>query len=299
MAPRRRSLLQVASLAVLSLPRALLAAESLDVRVVIADDTAAQRQILQVLQRRFPGLSAERDVRKLARTGRRVVYIAVGPSALQTALSTRLDGPLVCTFTSRQTYERLLAGSSATASTAITAIYAEPSPYQQMQLIAALYKRQVAVGALLSDQTAYMAPLLQQAARMHGLDLELQFVASDSNLTRALTRLPLVTVLLIFPDAGLYTPQNLRQLLESTYRRRQPVIGFSAALVSAGTLASAYSDVDDTIAQLDSLLRLAVAGHLPEPQYPSYWRVAINDSVARSLNIVVDDTVRGMGDRPS
>jgi ABC-type uncharacterized transport system substrate-binding protein len=118
-------------------------------------------------------------------------------------------------------------------------------------------------------------------------------------MSRALTRLQSATVLLIFPDAALYTPQSLRQLLESTYRRRQPVIGFSAGLVAAGTLASAYTDIDDTVFHLDMLVEKAADGRIPEPTYPRYWRVAINDNVARSLDLVVDDSVRALGERPA
>jgi ABC-type uncharacterized transport system substrate-binding protein len=206
---------------------------------------------------------------------------------------------LISTFTSRQTYTRLLAESGAATRTGVTAIYAEPSPAQQMQLIAALYMRRVTVGALYSEQSAYMAPLLTQAARGHGLDLDLQLVGGNAGISRALTRLQSATVLLIFPDAALYTPQSLRQLLESTYRRRQPVIGFSAGLVAAGTLASAYTDINDTVFQLDMLVERATDGRIPEPEYPRYWRVAINDSVARSLDLVVDDSVRALGERPA
>jgi ABC-type uncharacterized transport system substrate-binding protein len=172
---------------------------------------------------------------------------------------------LISTFTSRQTYTRLLAEGGAATRTGVTAIYAEPSPAQQMELISAIFVRRVTVGALYSEQSAYMAPLLTQAAREHGLDLDLQLVAANADMSRALTRLQSATVLLIFPDAALYTPQSLRQLLESTYRRRQPVIGFSAGLVAAGTLASAYTDIDDTVFQLDMLVEKAADGRIPEP----------------------------------
>ena len=297
MSSRRRSLLTLLLLGGLVPPRASRAGEPYDLRVIVGDDNEAQRQILQALRRRYPSMVADGDAGKLGRAGRPVVYLAVGPAALRTALSAALDGPLISLFTSRQTYVRLL-DERGLAQRRVTAIYAEPSPAQQMQLIALLYKRSVNVGTLLSGQTAYMTPLLQQAAREHKLDLALKTVAPDETLSRALTDLASSNVLLISPDSSLYTAENLRQLLESTYRRAQPVIGFSAALVGAGTLASAYSTVDDTISQLDSMLEPAAAGRLPEAQYPRYWRVAVNENVARSLNVIVDDTVRNLGNRP-
>lgn len=76
------------------------------------------------------------------------------------------------------------------------------------------------------------------------------------------------------------------------------MIGFSTSMVAAGALAAAYSNVDDTIAHLGEVVDLFQSGRMPEPQYPKYWRVAINESVARSLNVVISDAARGMGDRP-
>jgi ABC-type uncharacterized transport system substrate-binding protein len=167
-----------------------------------------------------------------------------------------------------------------------------------MRLIAALYKRTVTVGALISEQSTFMLPLLQRAATDHRLELAVTVADPDVSLSRNLLRLASATVLLIFPDTSLYTPASLRELLESTYRRRQPVVGFSEELVAAGTLASAYSDADDVAAQLQPLLTAIADGRIPEPQYPRYWRVAINDSVARSLDIVIDEPARRLGERP-
>ena len=167
-----------------------------------------------------------------------------------------------------------------------------------MRLISAIYNRPVTVGALISKQSVYIVPLLEAAARLHGLKLELLAVDPGPNLTRSLNRLSAAQLVLIFPDAALYTAQSLRELLESTYRRRLPVIGFSAALVAAGTLASAISEGNEVAAQIESILDLSTVGRWPDPQYPRYWRVALNESVARSLDIVVDDRVRSIGEQP-
>ena len=294
----RRHVLSAVLLSGILVPRAPRAAGAPDIRLIVGDDSPAQRLIVEAFLKRFPEAPVDRDPAKLKRIERPTAYVAVGPAALQSGLNVQLDAPLISLFTSRQTYSRAISERSASTRTAVSAIYAEPSPTQQMRLIAALYKRQVTVGAMLSPQTRYIEPLLEQAAREQRLDLKLQRVDPEVGLVRTLTTLTTATALLIFPDASLFTPQNLRQLLEATYRRAQPVIGFSAALVSAGTLASAYSSVEDTLAQLDSIVESIAAGRTPDPQYPRYWSVVVNDRVARSLNVVVDDAVRSMGDRP-
>lgn len=267
-----------------------------ELRAITGDDSAATRQVVEALSRKYPGLQVGSEPKVLLSRKRPGISLAIGPAALQAALAAELNGPVVSLFTSSQVFAAAMAGAPRSRSP-VTAIYAEASPAQQMQLIARLYARRVTVGVLITDNTAHLQPLLQQAARSENLDLHLERVGPGENVLRALTRLNSANVLLAVPDSGLYTPANLRNLLESTYRRNQSVVGFSTALVNAGTLAAAYSSIDDTIAHLDELIPAIVSGRVPEPQFPRYWRVAVNDSVARSLNLVVDEAVRSLGNR--
>lgn len=300
MHPGRRLVLRLAGLLACRAALPARAGQTDLVHAILGPDSDRQRAIERALRSRFPRLQTS-SAGDLPPIGLRpAAYVAVGPVAMLSALSSasaaRLNAPLICTFASRQSFMRAV--SSASVEVRATAIYAEPSPVQQMRLIASIYKRTVTVGALVSEQSALVAPLLRQAAAEHRLELDLASVDPDVSLSRNLLRLASATVLLIFPDSAIYTPASLRELLEATYRRRQPVVGFSESLVQAGTLASAYSGVDDTVAQLQSVVGAVAQGRLPAPQYPRYWRVAVNDSVARSMNVVVDDEVRQMGDRP-
>jgi len=272
-------------------------ARSYELRVVTADESVVTRQILQSLQRRYPALQGSSDANALAARKGPAVYLALGPSALRAALSVELDAPIISLFTSSQAYAELV-GRGPPNRQQVTAIYAEASPTQQMQLISRLFGRRVTVGVLITENTAYLQPLLRQAARNANLELDIERVQRDDSVVRALTRVSAAGALLAVPDSALYTPATLRNVLESTYRRNQPVVGFSTALVAAGTMATAYSTIDDVIAQLDEVLDATSAGRTPEPQFPRYWRVAINESVARSLNVIVNDNVRTLGERP-
>lgn len=292
----RRSMLRLGSLLAMPSMSGGAVFDSSDVHAILGADSEQQQAIVRALRGRFARLKASEDLSALVAGGQPAAYVAVGPTALQKAMSIRLNAPLICMFASRQSFARSMAVR--TGEGRATAIYAEPSPWHQMRLIAALYKRTVTVGVLVSEQSGFMVPLLQEAAAEHRLELALAFADASFGLSRNLLRLAQATVLLIFPDTALFTPASLRELLESTYRRRQPVIGFSEALVTAGTLASAYSDIDDTLSQLQVVVAALGNGRLLEPQYPRFWRVAVNDSVARSLDVVVDDAVRRMGDRP-
>lgn len=293
--PRRRVLLALAAVGQPLLTICVCAATRRDVRVVVGPDADRHAPALDALRVRYGPIEVGDDPQRLRRSGRPTAYLALGATAFQAAIDARLDAPIVSLFAARQAYERT---TRAVPDAPATAIFGEPSPMQQMRLIASLFKRQVAVGVLISEQSASIEPVLREAAVSSGLRLEVARVERDPGLTRALNQLGPVTVVLIQPDAALYSQTSLRELLESTYRRRLPVIGFSAALVAAGTLASAYSDIEDTLLQLDGVLDQIAAGRLPVPRYPAYWRVAVNDSVARSLDVVVDDATRSLGDRP-
>lgn len=280
------------------------AASQRELRLVTGPDAASGRQILQALRQRYPGLVAEADAASLAdaRRGAGVpVHIAVGLAGLKRALEAGFKGPLVSVLASSQTYRQMLAPDIRDRGT-VTAIHAEAAPLAQMQLIAAIFEGRATVGVLLSDASAYLERGLRQAASAMGLDLVVERVAPSVDVVRSLTRLRGVQVLLAVPDNALYTPDTLRSILESTYRRGMPVIGFSAATVAAGTLATAYCAIEDVVADLadllDGLAPSAAGDALPEPRFPQYWRVAVNDSVARSLGVPLNERILRLGNRP-
>lgn len=269
-----------------------------ELRVVTGDTGPVTGEILKSLRLRYPTLQASPDPSELANRKGRGLYLAIGPSALKAALAADIDGPIVSLFCSSNAYVELLSHAKAERRRAVTAIYAEAEPRHQMQLIARLLGREASVATLLTDNTAYLEPILQDAARSSGLTLRIERVRVDENVARALTRVASSSALLAVPDSSIFTPDNLRTILESTYRRNQIVVGFSTSLVKAGTTATAYSSIEDVLAQLHQVIASIVSGPIPDAQFPRYWRVAINENVARSLNVVVTDEIRGLGERP-
>lgn len=207
---------------------------------------------------------------------------------------------MISVLVSRQAYGQLVQQADRP-SRGITAVFAEASFAQQMRTIAAVMRRPVTVAALVSERSRHLETALKTAAESAGLSANVQAYEPAIGMSRNLLRLAAADAVLIYPDSDIFDPASLRELLESTYRRRQPVFGFSEALVDAGTLASAFASADDLAAHLVELLGAlsqGSEGRLPPPEYPRYWRVAINDSVARSLDIVIDGAARSLGDRP-
>lgn len=274
------------------------AASPLDLRVLIQDRTDATREILTVLTRNFPDARVGSDIRDLsAQPGG--VFVAIGPAALHTALGASLLRPLVSLFTSNEAFTRLIAQAPRSRPRApITAIFAEASPADQLNLARHLYGKQLLVGVLLSPGTAHLEPDLVSAAHVSGLEISIHMVGANETSPRALARLSGIGALVAIPDRALYTSDTLRAILETGYRRNFGTIGFSPALVSAGALAAAYASIEDIVAHLRHWAEPLAAGRVPKPQYPIFWRVAINDRVANSLNVPIDPAVRTLGNRP-
>lgn len=209
-----------------------------------------------------------------------------------------LDGPIVSMLTFRETYARLLKAAPARNRGAISGVFAEASPDKQLQLIAAIFQRRVSVGVLLGPAGSALDQTIRRSAGQYGLELEIRHVPAGADIVRELAHLAEATVILAIPDSALYTPDNLKEILESTYRRGQPVVGFTPSMVTAGTLATAYASIDDYVADVAEVIDAFALGRMPAARYPKFWRVLINENVARSLDVPISSGVRNMGEFP-
>jgi ABC-type uncharacterized transport system substrate-binding protein len=173
----------------------------------------------------------------------------------------------------------------------MTAVYAEPAPADQLRLVELLFRRPVRIAAILGPDTAFLKPALAGAA-------EVQDFAPGEDINRALNRIAQAEVLLALPDSSVFNAENIRNILLSTYRHKQAVIGFSSDMVKVGALASTYSEIEDINAQVAEMAASYVAsGELPAPQFPRYFRTVVNEGVARSLGVTVTEAARSFARR--
>ena len=223
-------------------------------------------------------------------TPRKKLCVAVGPSALRDAAARAGECVVLGAYTSSPVW-RAMAGHLPPSQA--TAVYAEPSPADQLQLVSLLYRRPARVAAIVGPGTTFLRPVLSAGAELY------EFAPGD-DINRVLNRMAQAEVLLATPDSAVYTPENFRNILLSSYRHNQGVIGFSADMVKAGALASTYSDIEDINAQVvEVATAYAASGVLAPAQFPRYFRTIINEPVARSLNIKPDSAARGFARRPA
>jgi ABC-type uncharacterized transport system substrate-binding protein len=134
---------------------------------------------------------------------------------------------------------------------------------------------------------------LQVAAKAQRLQLVSAEVNSDIGLLPILERvLAGSDVLLALPEPRLYNKNTIQSVLLTSYRYRDPLVGYSQALVRAGALVALYSKPAQIGRQAGEIVvHTFNSGSLPPPQYPKYFSVSINQQVARSLGIPAPDEI--------
>jgi hypothetical protein len=260
-------------------------------QIVTTDDSAITRRIVDDITRRLvPVFAVFRT--ELAQQ-RRMLYVTVGPAALRDVAQRRCDCVVISTFTSSQVVRSILGTLPPARAASFTAVYAEPAPADQLSLVALLYRRIPRVTAILGPDTAFLRPMLE-SERVNVLQAD-----PDEGINRLVGQIGHTDVLLALPDSAVYNTENFRNILLSTYRHKQGVIGFSADMVKAGALATTYSEVEDINAQVAEIVAGYVAGgELPPPQFPRYFHTIVNEGVARSLDVEVPDNARNFA-RPA
>ena len=249
--------------------------------IVTADDSELTRRIERDLYARLG------SIERLPAP----VTIAIGPVALRRAVTQRPTGRIVFSaYTSSQVLHQVVGEAD---KPYVSGIYAEPSPQDQLRLVSLLYKRPVPVAAIASTEADFLQSLVPNLA------IE-RLPAERGDLNRALNRTGRAPVLLAWPDRNVFNTENVRNILLSSYRHGQGVIGFSADMVSSGALATTYSTPEDINSQLAEMLaRFSTTGRLERLQFPRYFRTTVNEGMARSLKVPVTDAARRFARRPA
>jgi hypothetical protein len=272
-------------------------------QIVTRDDSDITHSIVDDLVPRlvpvFAGFSTELAQR------RRMLYVTIGPAALRDVTAQPCDCVVIAAYTSSQVFHEIVDRLPAARAREVTAVYAEPAPADQLRLADLLYRRPARVAAIVGRNTAFLKPSL---AAQHVVVVDADAVAADDSgggkddgagINRVLNRIAQTDVLLALPDSTVYNTDNIRNILLSTYRHKQGVIGFSGDMVKAGALATTYSDAEDINVQVTEVAaRYIEGGELEPPRFPHYFRTVVNEGVADSLDLKVTDAVRRFARRP-
>lgn len=165
-------------------------------------------------------------------------------------------------------------------------LWSDPSLERQLRLIQLLLPKAKRIGVLYGLDTEYLLPELQaygQALNMQVTTQRWDSAPDDNRPLHAL--LHNSDVLLGLDDPALYNPETAKNLLLTGYGRQRVFIGPSAGFVQAGSLATTYSDLQDTLLQINSLLDRSPE-QWPSARYPQAFKVSSNRQVAQTLGLM-------------
>ncbi|MCC6209237.1 MAG: hypothetical protein IT488_13965 [Gammaproteobacteria bacterium] len=225
------------------------------------------------------------------------LIVPIGTRAAETIKSAPGKGAILNILTTRDAFEAIWRSDPYQDAGPVSAIYLEQPIARQIRFIQLALPRHRRCGVMLGKRSLHLVEALGAAAVNSRLNLSTIDLSSVSKPIDGIKSvLGSNDVILAIPDADALTPNIAKWLLYMAYQKEIPVIGFSRAFVDAGALGAIYTDPEQIGRQAAEIaLRAALAPgnddagtwHLPPPQYPEYFNVAINDSVARSLKIRV------------
>ncbi len=216
------------------------------------------------------------------------VYIAVGHTVLKELRQRLRQAPIISVLTSSLVYYQTLEEQDA--HNTVSAIFAEPSLRHQLDIVMRLYPKQANIGLLYSEKSEQSLINLKHAIKNYPFNIIAVKIDHEKTIAQALEGIKKADVLLAVPDSTIYNSGSLRYIILTTYRREQPIIGFSENFVRSGALGTSYTDIDHIAEEtIEFILYYQLYKKLPEPDYAKKHRIVFNNAVANSLNIPVRD----------
>jgi len=298
-ATRWRALQRIVRLGVACVCLAIVSSQAVAARVAVllSDDATPYQEVYQVI-RAYLDDTPHEAVRVYAEgltpaalnDARLVVAVGVGAAEALAALPER--PPVLAILVPRAWYlktgrARLGSGNRR----GLSAIYLD-QPFERQALLIRLALPDVRrVGVLLSAEQSSVVNELDSALRAQGLSLVYATLTPDERLITPLEAvLTEADLLLALPDPLVFNRNTAQSLFLTSYRYRDPVLGYSRSLTRAGALLSLHSSPAQIGRQAAEWISSAMQGgtvRLPPPAYPSYFSVSINDQVARSLGFIL------------
>lgn len=222
--------------------------------------------------------------------GARVV-MTLGSDALASVLALDVRIPVVASLIPRAGMERILREAPSKSQASVSAVYLDQPFSRQVELMRLALPNTRRVGVLFGSESSQQSPTLQSALQSKGMELVSGYVGGSGTLFSALKAvLDDTDVLLAVPDSKVYNGSTISNVLLATYRARVPVIAFSPAYVRAGALMSLHSTPRQIGIQAFSIAKTHLTGNTGiSLQYPTDFTVVLNEQVARSLDLVLDE----------
>jgi ABC-type uncharacterized transport system substrate-binding protein len=263
------------------------------VTVVLSDDSAPYHETVDAME---AVLGTEHAVIKVladklaisdSALSRSKLLVTVGIKATELIADRGGKTPLLAVLVTEDWFQRQGSTRFAAGGRNVGAIVLEQPLSRQLLVIKNAFPEGSKVGVVVGRKNAGMLDELEGAASAQGLSLVGAAVESESTLVATLGRVLMeADLLLAVPDPDVLNRNTVQSVLMTSYRHRDPVVGYSNSLSRAGAMISLYSTPEQVGRQagevaLKSLNGVKLSGLL----WPKYFSISVNGHVARSLGV--------------
>ncbi len=278
------------------------------VTLVLSSDAAPYQEVYQVVRALLDDSGHELNRQYAASLSAGALsdarlVVAVGVAAADAVAAQPGRMPVLAVLVPRAWYRK--SGQAALAEggrRVVSAIYLDQPFERQALLIHLAFPDVRRVGVLLSVEQRGLVDDIEAGLRTQKLSLVYGLLNPGQRLAVPLENvLTEAELLLAVPDPEVLNSNTAQSLLLTSYRYRDPVVGYSRSLTRAGALLSLHSSPAQIGRQTGEWILGALGSatsRLPAPAYPAYFSVSINEQVARSLGFVVppeEELERRMG----
>lgn len=219
------------------------------------------------------------------------LFIALGVESCATLARSRRETPLLCSLLPRASYERILNENGRRSGAQLSALYLNQPLTRQLDLLRLALPRVQRVGVLWGGESRQHESELLAAAQRRGLQIRGVALRQDEPVYNGLKKvLDDSEVLLALADPQIYNRSSIQNILLTSFRAQVPMQAFSPSYVRAGALLAVYSTPQQIGKQTARMAKSMLQSQsLPPPQYPQEFEVDVNEHVARSLGLNLDE----------
>lgn len=265
--------------------------------IVLSDDSTPYQEIYEAIKARADDhdITVRRlyaDAATEAALNAKLVVV-VGVRAAESVANIAGQTPVLAVLVPKDWYRKTgrqrLAGNE---HRPVSAIYLDQPYERQAQLIHMAFPDAKRVGVLVSAAQAAVPEeaVLEKigaALRAQGLTLVAEVLEPGQKLIEPLEKVFSTSdLMLAVPDPEVFNRNTAQSVFLTSYRYRDPVVGYSRSLARAGALLALYSSPAQIGRQAAEWIQRKMevpSGRLPDPAYPRYFSVSVNQQVARSL----------------
>jgi len=218
--------------------------------------------------------------------GKDDLVIAIGTEAYAELLTSGTRARILATLIPRSTYFALTEKSGREPGLT-SAVFIEQSYKRSLDLVRITLPGRT-VGTLVGHRSTELYEQLAREQQKSSQGIYLKKLEEGGNLIAALEQVIAHSkVLIAYADPEVSNRNTAQHILLTSYRYGVPLVAYSRAYVRAGAMMAVYSKPEQYAQQAAEIALNAINGgrQLPAPQYPKYFSVDVNHSVAHSLGI--------------